>query len=65
MNGIPTIVKEVSVGTADELAKTLGNDLMRSRSPHTAADQHSEAVKPRSFSESIHEVRTRDSKALS
>ncbi|MEM4089802.1 MAG: transposase, partial [Thermoplasmatales archaeon] len=27
INGIPAIVKEVSVGTADELAKTIGNDL--------------------------------------
>ncbi|MEM3290958.1 MAG: hypothetical protein QW046_05525 [Candidatus Micrarchaeaceae archaeon] len=27
VDGIPTIVKEVSVGTADELAKTIGNDL--------------------------------------
>lgn len=27
INGVPTIVKEISVGTADDLAKTLNNDL--------------------------------------
>ncbi len=27
INGVPTIVKEVSVGTADDLAKTIANDL--------------------------------------
>ena len=31
INGVPTIVKEVSVGTADDLAKTIDGDLKEIR----------------------------------
>ncbi len=40
INGIPTIVKEISVGTADDLAKTIEGSLEEIRMAAYGAGQH-------------------------